>query len=167
MQMIKVIIAFTIADFVLSCIRMYIPLFTWNGRKWEERSHFQRFSNGFSPVLIGFLICLFINYYQEINNPTSYEQMLIDGDTEYFVVFGDEYIGDADNAFEIKKGNSRDDICEIISDICNEDYIKKGGKFLNVITEGENYIIMNATEKIGKVTTVDRKFGVVLRFYWN
>lgn len=80
--MVKVIIAFIIADFVLSFIRMYMPLFTWNGRKWEAQSHFQRFANGFFPVLIGFLICLFINYYQEINNPTSYEQMLIDGDAE-------------------------------------------------------------------------------------
>lgn len=165
--MVKVIIAFIIADFVLSFIRMYMPLFTWNGKKWQEQSHFQRFSNGFFPVLIGFLICLFINYYQEINNPTSYEQMLIDGDAEYFVVFGDEYVGDADIALEISRGHSPEKICKIIARICKEDYVAKGGDALNVFAEGENYVIMDGDVQIGNVDTVDRKFGVVLRFYWK
>ncbi len=165
--MVKVIIVFIIADFVLSFIRMYMPIFTWNGKKWAEQSHFQRFSSRFFPILIVFLICFFINYYQEVNNPTSYEQMLIDGDAEYLVVFGEEYVGDADIAFEIKRGQNPEKICKIIARICKEDYVSKGGNALNVSVEGEMYVIMDGDVKIGIVTTIDRKFGEVLRFYWT
>ncbi len=165
--MVKVIIAFIIADFVLSLIRVKIPVFTRYGKKWEQKTYFQRFSEGFFPVLIVFLIGLSINYYHEVNNPTSYEQMLIDGDAEYLVVFGDDYIGDADVALEIKQGHSPDSICKIISNICKEDYIHKGGEALNVYADGEEYIIMDGDVNIGKVATLNRKFGVVLRFYWN
>ena len=170
--MIKVIIVFIIADLVLSLIYAKIPIFTrvWHFKRWErweQKTYFQRFSESFFSVLIGFLICLAINHYHEVNNPTGFEQMLIDGDAEYLVVFGDEYVGDADLALEIKQGHSRDNICKIISKICKEDYIQKGSNALNVYTEGEAYIIMDGTVKIGKVTTFDRKFGMVLRFYWN
>ncbi|MDE6214172.1 MAG: hypothetical protein K2M70_11945 [Lachnospiraceae bacterium] len=170
--MVKVIIAFTIADLVLSLIYAKIPLFTrvWHFKRWErweQKTYFQRFSESFFSVLIGFLICLAINYYHEVNNPTGFEQMLIDGDAEYLVVFGDEYVGDADVALEIKQGHSPDKICKIISSICKEDYIQKGSDTLKVYVEGDEYVIMDGDKKIGKVTTFDRKFGVVLRFYWN
>lgn len=137
--MVKVIIVFTIADLVLSLIYAKIPLFTrvWRYKRWEQKTYFQRFSESFFSVLIGFLICLAINHYHEVNDPTGFEQMLIDGDAEYLVVFGEEYVGDADVALEIKQGHSRDDICKIISKICKEDYIQKGRNALNVYTEGE------------------------------
>ncbi len=181
--MIKTIIIFFIILFVFSAAGAIFPIFVRDTsifdvirhyfgygstmKKWKRESYFQRFIGIFFVGTIIGLISFGIGYYHDIHNPTGFEQMLLDGVAEYLVVVDDEYVGDADNAFEIKKGHSRDDICEIISDICNEDYINKGGKFLNVSTEGENYIIMNANGKIGKVTTVDRKFGVVLRFYWN
>lgn len=181
--MVKTIIVFFIILFVFSAAGAIFPIFVRDTsifdvvrhhfgygstmKKWEQQSYLRRFIGIFLVGTIIGLISFGIGHYQDIQNPTGFEQMLLDGEAEYLAVFGDEYIGDADNAFEIKKGHSRDDICEIISDICNEDYIKKGGKFLNVSTEGENYIIMNAAEKIGKVTMVERKFGVVLRFYWN
>lgn len=107
-------------------------------------------------------------YYQRENNiPTGFEQMLIDGEAEYLAVFGEDYDGDADVAFEIKQGHSPDKICKIISSICREDYIRKDSDNLNVYADGEEYVIMDGDVNIGKVTTVDRKFGVVLRFYWN
>lgn len=164
--MAKVIIGFIIADFVLSLICAKIPLFTRNSKRWEQKTYFRRFSEGFFPVLIVFLICLFIDYYHEVNNPTGFEQMLIDGDAEYLVVFGDDYVGDADVALEIKQGHSPDRICKIISSICKEDYIHKGSDALNVYAEGEEYVIMDGNVNIGRVTTFDRKFGMVLRFYW-
>ena len=170
--MVKVIIVFIIADLVLSLIYAKVPLFTrfWNIRRlerWEQKSYFRRFSESFFFVLIGFLVCLAINHYQEVNNPTGFEQMLIDGDAEYLVVFGEEYLGDADVALEIKQGHSPDKICKIISKICKEDYIQKGSDALNVYADEDEYVIMDGDKKIGKVTTFDRKFGVVLRFYWN
>lgn len=172
--MVKVIIVFIIADLVLSLIYAKVPLFTftrfWHSKRWErweQKTYFQRFSESFFSFLIGFLICLAVNHYHEVNNPTGFEQMLIDGDAEYLVVFGEEYVGDADVALEIKQGHSPDKICKIISKICKEDYIQKGSDAQNVYTEGEAYIIMDGDKKIGKVTTFDRKFGVVLRFYWN
>ena len=67
----------------------------------------------------------------------------------------------------VQIGHSPDKICKIISSICKEDYIHKGSDDLNVYAEEEEYVIMDGDVNIGKVTTVDRKFGVILRFYWN
>ena len=46
--------------------------------------------------------------------------------------------------------------------VFGEEYV---GDALNVYAEGEAYVIMDGDKKIGKVTTFDRKFDVVLRFY--
>ena len=173
--MMKMIIIFIIVDAILSLIYVKIPFHTQRYlafrqdaiKKWEQKSYIRRFCECFFPVLVVFLIGLTLNYRHESNTPTGFEQMLIDGEAEYLAVFGEDYDGDADAAFEIKQGQSSDKICEIISSICREDYIHKGSDNLNVYAEGENYVIMDGNVNVGKVTTIDRKFGVVLRFYWN
>lgn len=173
--MLQVIIIFIIADVILSLIYVKVPLFSQRYmifrpgtvKRWEQKSYIRRFCECFFPVLAVFLIGISVNYHHEINSPTGYEQMLIDGEAEYLAVFGEDYDGDADAAFEIRQGHSHDEICKIISSICREDYIRKGSDHLNVYAEGEEYVIMDGKVNIGKVTTFDRRFGVVLRFYWN
>ena len=173
--MVKAIIAFIIADFAVSLLHIKIPFHSQRFlifrpgavKSWEQKSYIRRFCECFFLSLAVFMICLLANYYHEVNNPTDFEQMLIDGEAEYLVVFGDEYIGDADTALEIKQGHSPDKISKIISNICKEDYMHKGSESLYVYAEGDEYIIMDGDVNIGKVTTLDRKFGVVLRFYWN
>lgn len=173
--MMKMIIIFIIVDAILSLIYVKVPFHTQRYlifrpdaiKKWEQKSYIRRYCECFFPVLVVFLICISVNYYHENNTPTGFEQMLIDGEAEYLAVFGEDYDGDADAAFEIKQGQSSDKICEIISSICREDYIHKGNDNVNVYAEGGEYVIMDGNVNIGKVTTIDRKFGVVLRFYWN
>ena len=174
-NMLQVIIIFIIVDIIVSLIYVKVPFFSLRYlafrpgtvKRWEEKSYIRRFCECFFPALAVFLVCFSIGYYHEINSPTGYEQMLIDGEARYLAVFGEDYDGDADVAFEIKQGYSSGEICKIISDICREDYIRKGSDNLNVYAEGEEYVIMDGNVNIGKVITVDRKFGVVLRFYWN
>ena len=173
--MLQVIIIFIIVDVIVSLLYVKIPFFNQRFlifrpgtvKRWEQKSYIRRFCECFFPVLVVFLIGISIHYHHENNSPTGFEQMLIDGGAEYLAVFGEDYDGDADVAFEIKSGQSPDKICKIISDICREDYIRKGSDNLNVYAEGEEYVIMDGNVNIGKVITVDRKFGVVLRFYWN
>ena len=173
--MLQVIIIFIIVDIILSLLHVKIPFFSQRYmifrpgtvQKWEHKSYIRRFCECFFPALAVFLICISVNYHHEKNSPTDYEQMLIDGEAEYLVVFGEDYDGDADVAFEIKQGYSPDKICKIISSICREDYIHRGSDNLNVYVDGEEYAITDGNVNIGKVTSFDRKFGVVLRFYWN
>ena len=173
--MLKVIMVFIIADVILSLLYVKIPFHTQRYlafrpdviKRWEQKSYIRRFCECFFPVLVVFMIGIFVNYQRENNSPTGYEQMLIDGEAEYLAVFGEDYDGDADAAFEIKQGHSPDKICKIIASICREDYINKSSDNLNVYAEGEGYVIMDGNVDIGNVTTVDRKFGVVLRFYWS
>lgn len=173
--MLQVIIIFIIVDIILSLLYVKIPFFSQRYmifrpgtvQKWEQKSYIQRFCECFFTALAVFIICISVNYHHEINSPTDYEQMLINGEAEYLAVFGEDYDGDADVAFEIKQGHSPDKICKIIASICSEDYIHKERDNLNVYAEGEAYVIMDGNVNIGKVTTIERKFGVVLRFYWN
>ena len=173
--MLQVIIIFIIADIIVSLLYVKFPFFSQRFmvfrpgtiQKWEQKSYIRRFCECFFPALVVFLICISINYHHESNSPTGFEQMLIDGEAEYLAVFGEDYDGDADAAFEINQGYSSGEICKIISRICREDYISKGSDNLDVYAEGEEYVIMDGNVTIGKVTTFDRKFGVVLRFYWN
>ena len=173
--MLKVIIIFIIVDVIVSLLYAKIPFYTQRYlafrpdaiKRWEQKSYIRRFCESFFPVLVVFMIGISVYYQRENNIPTGFEQMLIDGEAEYLAVFGEDYDGDADVAFEIKQGHSPDKICKIISSICREDYIRKDSDNLNVYADGEEYVIMDGDVNIGKVTTVDRKFGVVLRFYWN
>ena len=91
--------------------------------------------------------------------------MLIDGEIEYTFSSNEKDVGDGDIAFEIKQGQSPDQICKIIADICSA--LQRGSDNLDVHMEDGEYIIMDGNVKIGRVTTFDSKFGEWLRFYWN
>lgn len=169
--MVKVIVAFIIADFILSLIRVKIPIFTRYGKKWEQKTYLQRFSEGFFPVLIVFLIALGINEYHEATTPNSIEQSLINNEQEYVFMYGIDEIEDADMVFEIKEGYSSAQICNLILKIMRDQSYKSIVPDMSdnhdVAFENGEYIIMDGDKNIGKVTTYDMKFGVLLKFYWN
>lgn len=171
--MIKMIIVFIIVDAILSLIYIKVPFHSQRYlvfrpdaiKKWEQKSYIRRYCECFFAVLAVFLICISVNYYNEVNNPSSFEQMLIDGEIEYTFSSNEKDVGDGDIAFEIKQGQSSDQICKIIADICG--VLQRGSDNLDVHMEDGEYIIMDGNVQIGRVTTFDSKFGEWLRFYWN
>lgn len=170
--MIKVIVAYTIAALFLSLLNAKIPIFSWRFfYKWQEKTYLRRFCDTFIPAVIGFLILLGINEYREATSPNIIEQSLINNEQEYVLMYGIDEIGDADMAFEIKQGYTsaqiRNLVLKILRDQTYESIVPDISDRLDVSYENGEYIIMDGDGNIGKVTTYDMKFGVLLKFYWN
>lgn len=170
--MIKVIVAYTIAALFLSLLNAKIPIFSWRYfYKWQEKTYLRRFCDTFFPAVIGFLILLGINEYREATRPNIIEQSLINNEQEYVFMYGIDEIEDADMAFEIKQGYTsaqiRNLVLKILRDQTYESIVPDISDRLDVSYENGEYIIMDGDGNIGKVTTYDMKFGVLLKFYWN
>ena len=170
--MLKVIGAYTIAAFFLSLINVKIPIFSRRYiYKWQEKTYLKRFCDTFFPAVIGFLILLGINEYKEATSPNIIEQSLINNEQEYVFMYGIDEIGDADMAFEIKQGYTsaqiRNLILKIIRDQSYKSIVPNMSDSHDVSFENGEYIIIDGDKNIGKVTTYDMKFGVLLKFYWN
>ncbi len=162
--MVNTILGFLFISICVSLIQMKIPLFGRNSKQWEKQNYVQRFCVTFFPVFFALLILFLLNEYRRAQLPTMNEEMLMNG-AAYCLVTDPDEIGDADFVYEIKRGNSQADICEMIANICID--LKKGNGSAYARYENGEFIIISSGTTIGRATTYDKTTTTLLKIYFH
>lgn len=162
--MVNAIFGFLFVSIFVSLIQMKIPLFGRNGKRWEKQNFVQRFCSTFFPIFFALVVLFLLNEYKTAQLPAMNEKMLMNG-AEYCLVTDPNEIGDADFAYEIKRGRSQEDICEIISNICRD--LKKGNGSAYARYENGEFIIISSNITIGRAAIYDKTTTTLLKIYFH